>query len=110
VTAWFFSPPFAPFSIQAPSSPPDNCQASNTCLIDISFSPTSIGLFSIDETFLFREIDLTGQSQIIQNSVHLSGQGIAPIPGPVVGAGLPGLVAACGGLLAWWLRRRKAAR
>jgi hypothetical protein len=51
-----------------------------------------------------------GPSGLFAPTGHSEIPPIAHAPGPIAGAGLPGLIMVCGGLFAWWRRKRMSDR
>jgi hypothetical protein len=67
---------------------------------------TSHGLYSVTERFTINAITGGGAGTITTADIEAIHPSVS-VPGPIAGAGLPGLILAGGGLLGWWRRRQK---
>jgi hypothetical protein len=68
--------------------------------VDANGNPTSFNSL-INAHLNIGDGNLTGEMPFVP--------GVPAVPGPIAGAGVPGLILAGGGLLAWWRRRQKIA-
>ena len=71
------------------------------------FSAADFGVH-IPSLFISQALGLQFENELLSSSVNMR-ISIDAVPGPIAGAGLPGLILASGGLLGWWRRRKKSA-
>jgi hypothetical protein len=80
-----------------------NGTATPVLLSTLNWSNQNVPIANLDSAF-------AGFSALADGGISkIDNFAVPSVPGPIAGAGLPGLILACSGLLAWWRRRRQSA-